>query len=135
MKFNKAQFSVVEIVFLLFLFVGVSSLIVFDFKLPTKNYNSYLESGLNAIYYSSDYRDIIIAEDLSLPGLTEDWTNLNQTLNSMMGDFELIVSNESDSKIIFSCTESSGKFFDERIIAVNNGSIFNFRKLTLGVCY
>lgn len=133
---KKAQFSVIELIFLILLFSLISSYIFFDFKISHKDYNVMLETGLDSIYYSEGFREEILAENLGVEGLTQDWTLLNQTLSKMFNKFEFIILSSSDSKIIFSCGEISGKLFDERIISIDgNGDNYDFRKIRLGVCY
>lgn len=132
---KKSQFSVIEVIFLVLLFSVISSYVFFDFKIPQKDYNLLLETSLDSIYYSEDYRQIIIDESLILSSLTEDWSQINVSLEKMLGDFELIVLDGSRSKVIVSCVESSGKVFDERIITVDSGDSYDFRKIRLGVCY
>ena len=129
------QFSVVEILFVILLIGSVSGYIFFDFKEVNKDYSTFVESGLDVIYYSEDYRNIIINENLQVGGLTENWNNLELALSDMTNNFELIILDNSDSKVIFSCNETSGKILDERVISVNSGDKFSFRKVRLGVCY
>jgi len=129
------QFSVVEILFVILLIGSVSGYILFDFKEVNKDYSTFVESGLDVIYYSEDYRNIIINENLQVGGLTENWNNLELALSDMTNNFELIILDNSDSKVIFSCNETSGKILDERVISVNSGDKFSFRKVRLGVCY
>lgn len=96
---KKAQFSIVEIIFLVLLFITISGYIFFDFKIPDKDYHLYLESSLNSIYYSEDFRDLILNENMSISTLTENWSSFNSTLSKMGNNFDFtIVSDDSKKK-------------------------------------
>ena len=135
---KKSQITVAEIPLLILLIS--SSIIYFTYEpninlIQNKDYSVTINSFLNAIYSSDEFRNIIMKENLSSVTITENWTNMSKLLNETFGKYELIISNNTVSKKIFSCNTTYNKFFSEKIISIQNNSDFEFRKIKLGVCY
>ena len=138
MNLRKSQFSIVETIFVILLFLSViGTYTLYNNNYNSKDYSISLESAIDSIYYSLDYRELFINENIEISAITEDWSFLNNTLSNMFNKYELILLDESQtiSKTIFSCEEVNGKMYTERIISINSGNQFNFRIVRLGVCY
>lgn len=136
MKYSKfAQISFFEfvLIFLLFGFLFTSS--IYDSKTIDKDHKIGVDSFLDSIYYSEDFRNLTFDENLSASALSEDWTQVQLLLDNSFNNYELILSNSSDSKHIFSCDAKYNKYYSERIISIKNNTRFEFRQLRLGVCY
>lgn len=133
----KSQISIVEIAFVLLLLSFTAVYFSFNFDLSEpKNYQVNLDSSINSIYYSENFRNKIMSEDLSVEAYTNDYSDLQLILDEMYLNYEFIISDNINSKKIFACSDNSMKYYSEKIIAVpNNGNSFSFRKITLGVCY
>ena len=76
-----------------------------------------------------------MGEDLSSIPITKDWSNISNYLNATIYNYELILSNATLSKKIFVCNSDNEKFFSQRFIAIRNETSYEFRTITLGVCY
>lgn len=133
----KSQLSIVEVAFVLLLFSFVAVYFSFDFDLnEQKNYQVNLDSSLNSIYYSESFRNKIMSEDLSVEAFTNDYGDLESLLENMYVNYEFIISDDVNSKKIFTCSDSSMKYYSEKIISISDsGNIYNFRKIRIGVCY
>ena len=137
---NKAQITVVEIPLLFLLLSG--ALIYFNYNNNNDNsfnhvedYSLTINSFLNSIYYSNNFRKTIMLEDLSNNALTQNWTNISFYLNKSFLNYELVISNKTVTKNIFSCNATYNNYYSENIITIYNNSKYEFRKIKLGVCY
>ena len=136
-NFNiRSQISVVELILVISLFsFTLISITNFQNVGSKVDYKFQIQSALDAIYYNSSNLQEIVLENLSSGVITSNWTLINNTLKNMFLNYELIISNNSKSKLIFSCDGQYNKFYDERItIGLVNGN-YEFRKIILGVCY
>ena len=136
MKEIKSQVSVFEIAFLLVLIFGF---IVYISTYSEGNvfgqHKLQVESFFNSIYYNGDFRNNFLNENLSSVIVSQNWSNLTFLLNSSFVNYELKISNETTTKIIFSCNETYGREIAEKIIAIRDNDYYEFRKVTFGVCY
>ena len=133
---NKSQFASIEIILLILLFAFSTAYFYKPIDSTLQDYKLNIDSALDTIYYSDDYRSIIMNEDISLSSHTEDWSDINTTLSDFYRNFELILSDDNLSKNIFSCSgDFNTKYYTERVIAIEDNDNFEFRKLRLGVCY
>ncbi len=134
--FKKSQIAFFEftLVFLLFGFIFTSNILIQNNDIE-KDYKVTVDSMLNSIYYLEDFRNITLDEDLSQSLITQNWDNVETILNSSFNNFELIISNNTVSKKIFICSATYNKIYNEKIISIKNNTKFEFRKITLGVCY
>jgi len=94
-----------------------------------------IDSSLDSLYNTNSFRDTIMVEDLSNSNIIENWDPIFSYLNSSFLNYELILSNLTTSKIIKSCNATTEKYLSERIFAIKNNTIYEFRMLRLGVCY
>ncbi len=141
--FRNAQISIIEFPMLIMLFSLFIGGIYIIPNLAQNDFSNNIESFLDSVYYSDDFRENVILENLSKDSLDVDWSNLNLILSEVYGDgnYEIIISNLTYSKVIFSCNASLNKYYAERIISIfnnsntDNNSIYDFRKIKLGVCY
>jgi len=130
------QISVVEMAFVIMLFsIAMVNVVTFENSGASVDYKFQIQSALDTIYYDSNFRDIILGENLASPSLTENWSGINDSLHLLFVNYEIEIANSTVSKLIFSCDAQYNKFYDERVIAIKNASYFEFRKLKLGVCY
>ncbi len=135
MIFKKGQFSIVEIAFVILL-ISSGLYYVYEIQQPLpENYNFQIESALNSLYINDSFRSLVISEDLSVSGVSGNWTLISNLLDAMFSEYELQVSNISVSKNIFSCSSNYNKYYDERVVGVSDGSVYEFRTVRLGVCY
>lgn len=132
---KKSQITVIEISFVLLLFIFVIGYFSLDFKSSQNDYVYNIDSFLDALDYSNEYRINIMQEDLTNIAITEDWSNLEILLNNSFNYYEFIILNSSHSKVIFSCNATINKYFTERIVAIEDNDNYNFRRIRLGVCY
>ena len=133
--YNKSQFSVVEIAFVILLITVAISYVSFDFYTSSKNYNLILETGLDSLMNDMTFRDLVIKEDIIDKSVNLDWSNIGTKLDSMLVKYELIIYDDVESQLIYSCEEINGKIYDERLVLVSSDNDFDFRKVRLGVCY
>lgn len=132
---KKAILSAIEIpIMILLLSIGLSYFIAIETPSP-QDYKFRISSLVDALIMEENYRNIIMLENLSSSSITEDWTNIAQLINKSFLNYEIILSNNSVEKEIFICNASYSKFFDEKIISIKNNTLFEFRKIRLGVCY
>jgi hypothetical protein len=131
---KKAVITVIEMSLLILLF---SSAIVYLVSNPSFQYTNYesVDSVLDAILESNNYSEIFILEDLTSIPLTQDWTSIKLLLNSSFNEYEIIVSNMSDSKKIISCNPKYSKTISQRIVPIYNNTVYEFRIISLGVCF
>lgn len=132
---KKALFSVIEIPMLIVLFV--SAFVYFGTVDQSNdiNYKYSIDSVLDSIYYSESYRNLIMDENLTSPSVEEDWTNVSDVLSEVFLNYELILFDDVDEKLIFSCSSKFNKYYTERVISIKDNDNFGFRKVRLGVCY
>lgn len=132
----RSQVSVFEIAFGLTLFF--SFILYFGFYSVEKEigiHKTQVDTFIDSIYYSEEFRTIFTSEDLSSSSITQNWTNFSTYANDSFLTYSLVLSNETTNKIIYSCNESSGKEITEKIIAIKDNDYYEFRKITFGVCY
>lgn len=132
---KQSQISFVEFVLVFLLFGFLFTTLHYDTNLSEKDYKLTIDSFLDSIYYSENYRSLIIDEDLSKSTLTGNWTNFQAQLNKSFTNYEFIISNSSYSKKIYSCSAIYNKYYVERFISIKNNTKYDFRKIKLGVCY
>ena len=134
MKNKKAIITVIEMSLLVLMFVSVSYYMtsnpVFDHP-----YQESVDSMLDAIYQSGDFSQMVLSENLSAFFPSQDWTSISRILNESYNDYELIISNTTYSKKIYICQARYSKINSQRIITISNNTQFEFRKVTLGVCF
>lgn len=132
---KKSQITIVELplLFLLFLFIVGNLFYSNDFS--QVDHKLSIDSFLDSVYNSNEFRKQIMFEDLSTNNIVENWSNLSLYLNNSFSNYEFIISNSSVDKYIFSCNSSYNKIYSQRIVSIYNNSVFEFRKITLGVCY
>lgn len=136
MDSKKSQLTVIEVsLLIIFSSFFLLSLSYISQENVVPDYSFTVETFLDSIYYSGDFRSQVINEDLSVVGVTEDWSSLELLLNDSFLKYELIISNTTSSKSIYSCSADNTKIIRERIIAINNSEQYEFRLLRLGVCY
>jgi len=134
-KSSKGLISVFEITFLFILFFSSITYFGILTNHEEKDYKFNIESSLDTLYFYEQNRVLFMEEDLSNLTTTGNWTNISNILNSIYLNYELVISNNSISKKIFSCNSSNEKYYTERIISIENNEIYEFRKIKLGVCY
>lgn len=138
MYFNKkCQISVFET---MYSFLIVILMFSFYFYNSTKNINDKqykynIDSMLNSIYYSENFRSQILNENISEEALSQDWSLLNNTLKKAYSSYEFVIKNSTVSKKIFECDPTYSKIYSSKIIAIENNDNFKFREIILGVCY
>ena len=132
----KAQITVVEMGLLFLLFGTILGVLGMHFYEDDSNYISQVDSFLDMIYYSNQFRSLFMGEDLGSSAISEDWIDLGVLLNNSFGsgNYEVILSNLSNSKKIYSCESNYEKYYVERILSINNNTLFEFRMIRLGVC-
>ncbi len=133
---NKSQIAVFEMIFAVILLI--SSIVYFGIYIPDQSnglHKIQVESFMNSIYYNEEFRSNFIMENLSQSIVTENFNNLTYLLNKSFSNYGFKISNESISKTIFSCNETLGKEINQKLIAIKNNDIYEFRILTLEVCY
>jgi hypothetical protein len=135
-KFKKiAQITVIEFSLLALLFSGIFIYISVEPQKTSNSFYSYnLETYLTSISKIQLVREVIVLENLSNSTITQDWTFILSAMNISFNSFELIVSNNTVSKTIVSCTSTNGKFFKSVFISSYNITEFEPKTVTLGVC-
>lgn len=137
MKHNsKSQVSVFEIGFavtLLFAFTIYFGFYIMDDGVGV--HKTQVESFTNSMYYSEEFRNLFMNEDLSQSTITQNWTNFSNLASNAFVSYSLVLSNETINKTIYSCTEISGKEITEKIMFIRDNNYSEFRKITFGVCY
>ncbi len=131
---NRCQFSVIEMTFVFLLFLFAVTFFVSKSNIAQVDYKYNVESFLDSIYYSEDYRDLFFDEDLSNIAITQDWSTFNDFVNNSFNNYEFVLSNNSVSKNIITC-DGDYKYYSQRVISIKDNSNFEFRKIKLGVCY
>ena len=134
MKSKKGIITVIEMSLLVLLFGSITVYISLQSDFDYTNQES-IESSLDFFYNSNDFHEVIILEDLTSVSLTEDWSEFSAVFNKSYLDYELIVSNISHSKKIFICKPKYSKINSQRIFSIHNNTEYEFRTLTLGVCF
>lgn len=132
---RKCQISIIEYSFVILLIITGFGYLYNSYSVETSDYKFTVESLLDSVYYSEDYRNIIMDEDLTNINIIQDWSSLLNLLEENLGKFELVISNDSNEKVLALCNETTTKIFSERIISIKDNSNFEFRKIKLGVCY
>lgn len=135
MIIKKAQITVVEMSFVALLFAATLVYLVSPASSVSSDYRYNIDSFLDTINTDSEFRDLILAENLSNSTIDGDWSNVENLLNNSFRKYELRVLNETTSKLIYSCNTSYDKYFVERLISISNLTNYEFRKVRLGVCY
>lgn len=132
---KKTQISVIELP-MLFLLFGFA-LVYFNTSLDFNDidYKLRIDSFLDSLYFSENFRNTIYNENLSSNSITSNWSNFSNLANSSFLKYELIISNNTISKTIFFCNDSNNKYFKEYILSIQNNTNFEFRKIKFGVCY
>ena len=132
---RKAQLSVVEMGFVLLLLSTYLLYLGTLPSVPSPDPQYQIDSALDSLYYSEEYRDLFLNENLDIALPTGNWTNVTEYLNRSFSSYELIIASESQEKYIETCSASYYKSFSERILVVDtSGEEYEFRKLSLGVC-
>jgi len=137
---KKTQMSIVESVFMIMLFIAFTTYYSYDVNVlvPEQDYTFTVNSAVDSIYYSNDYRVDVFTENLTNSAVSSaKWSGLNQTLSKMFYNFEVVIRENNNSKTIFSCKPGMySKMFSERMMFCGNDfSNCNFRALRVGVCY
>lgn len=129
-----AQFSVIELSFVFLLFIFSISFFSAKSNVENVDYGYSVESFLDSIYYSEDFRSLMLDEDLSNGAITEDWSSFEEIVGRNFNSYSIAISNLSISKNIATCT-GDFKYVSERLISIENNDNFEFRMISLGVCY
>ncbi len=132
---RQSQVSFIEFVLVFLMFGFLFTTITYSNSIIDEDRKYTVDSMLDSLYNLEEFRNLTLDEDLSSSSLTGDWDNIESYLNSSFLGYELLISNNSFSKKIFSCSETYEKYFSENIISIKNNTEFDFRKVTLGVCY
>jgi hypothetical protein len=134
--YKKAQFSIFDVGFMVFLFVSLNLLLVpvftNSFYVPSSTEN--LDQILLYLSENSTFHSNVFAEDLSTSSTILNWNGTEQFLNQIFtpGSYEFRISNFTTSKIIFSCTPSYSLSFRSMIIF--DAPNYESREIILGVC-
>lgn len=131
----RSQITIFEMVFVFALLSFTVAFTSVANQPMNKDYKLSVDSFVDALYYSEDFRDVFMGEDLSVSSASQDWSMIQGNLSLAFLDYELIIANGSVEKKIFSCASDYNKYYAERVIAVNDSDTFEFRMLRLGVCY
>lgn len=132
---KKAIISVFEMSLTFLMFVGALSYLGFHSYSTTGSNHPSIDSALDLIYISDNFSKIILDESLTSSSRTENWAQIETYLNNSFLNYDLSISNTTQSKKIFECTTNKNKRFAQRIIAIHNLTTYEFRTVTLGVCY
>ena len=132
---KSAQFSFVELSFLMILLSFGLSFVDWDVQTISIDHKFQIESALSSLYHDESLRSLVMGENLSDSTINGNWTNISNVLDDMFLSYEIGISNVSDSKVIFSCNSDYSKYYDERVLGVSDGSFYEFRTVKLGVCY
>jgi len=140
MKNTKSQISIIEIIFIILLLSVFFSYYSYnpDMFFQEKEYKNELNTIADSIYYSENYRDLIINENLTNNSIDyTKWNNFNQTISKLISNYEIIIRENNLSKNIFNCSgKIKNREFVERIIFCNNlSTVCKFRKIQIGGCY
>ncbi|MCA9497020.1 MAG: hypothetical protein KC589_08810 [Nanoarchaeota archaeon] len=133
--FKKSLFSVVEIPLVIVLFVSAFVYYGTMNQPNDVNYKFNIDSMLDSMYYSENYRHLIMDENLSSLTIDGNWSNVSSVLSEAFLNYELIIFDSDNGKKIFSCSSKFDKFYGERVISIKDNDIYDFRKIRLGVCY
>lgn len=131
----KCQMSTVEIALVVMIFAFGISCLRFSNVFSQQDYKFSVDSALDSIYYSEDFRDIILSEDLSSSSPTQNWDDLKSLLDDMFINYEFVLSNVTYNKALYSCSNGYEKYIAQRIIAIKDNDNYDFRVVSLGVCY
>ncbi len=132
---NKAQFSVIEIGFvLLLLFTFMIHIKPFGFEFQDDK-KILVDSYLHSLKFNSTIRDLVLNENLSNSSLSQNWSQVDIYLGESFLSYSLNVGNSTTTKSIISCSGAYGKYVSEDIIATDSSNNYDFRKISLGVCY
>lgn len=132
---RKSQISVIELPFMFLLLGFILFYFYSSIDFNETSHKLEIESFLDSIYYSENFRTQIFQEDLSSLIVTSNWSNFSQIASSSFLNYELIISNNTVSKKIFSCNSTYNKYYAENILSIENNNNFEFRKIMFGVCY
>lgn len=135
MNFLKSQISIIELPLLLLMFSGFLFFYGGLFEPEEIDYKLEVDSFLDSIIYNGDFRSLFLDEDLSVIVISDDWSNFEDLLNDSFLNYEIILSNLTIEKTIYSCDATHWKYMTERIISIENNENFEFRLIRLGVCY
>lgn len=135
-RYFKNKSGIITAIEISVLFLLISSFFIyFNHNLEIDNkYNLNLESSLDSLLFLDQHRKILILENLSSSFLIEDWSNIEIYLDKVFLNYELIISNSTISKKIFSCESQISKTYTSRVVGIYNNSNYEFRKIILGVC-
>ncbi|MCA9486379.1 hypothetical protein H6501_00155 [Candidatus Woesearchaeota archaeon] len=133
---KKGLVSISEIVFLLFLFSSV--MIFVNREVMSKNTfesdHLEVESLLLSLYYSDEFRQLVVEEDLSQASVSGNWLSLETLLASQLGNYEILVGNLSTQKVLVACDAQNFKVQAQVPVVAFNETSSEFRYLQLGVC-
>lgn len=132
---KKSQISVIEMAVVLGLFGAFSIYFGSLVEVNQVDYQFQIDSLLDSIYYSEDYRSVIMSEDLTSSELSQDWDEIINFIEEDVENFEIVVGNLSNEKIVTFCTGVYHKSFSEKVISIEDNDNFEFRKIRIGVCY
>lgn len=132
---RKSQISVIELPFMFLLLGFILFYFYSSIDFNETSHKLEIESFLDSIYYSENFRTQIFQEDLSSLIVTSNWSNFSQIASISFLNYELIISNNTVSKKIFSCNSTYNKYYVENILSIENNNNFEFRKIMFGVCY
>jgi hypothetical protein len=132
----KGQFALIEILLIGLLLSSLIYLSYNSHREELQSYNYLVDSSIDAIYYSENFRDLIVSENLSVGILTQDWTEMQNILDYKFNNYELVIFNNTYEKVIFNgCDyDYKNKIIKERIVVLKNASSYDFRIIRLGVC-
>lgn len=135
-KTKFAQIAIFEFSLIALLFSGLALYLTVDTQPNSNDYYSYnIQSYLSALTKTDNFREKVILENLSSQTLTQDWTQILLNIEKSYTNFELKLSNSTDSKFIKSCNSTNGKFMTKSFISSYNNTIFDTKTIIFGVCY
>lgn len=139
-SFKLGQISAIELVFALFLMMGLFMLLSPKPTEVSSDYKYQLNSFMDAYITNPDFRNLTMDEDLSAPVDVSKWIAVEELLDKSFEDYEFVIENDAYRKVIFSCDSSlRNKIVAERFFYMKNIDLtidfYDFRKVSLGVCY
>lgn len=135
-KTKLSQIAIIEFSLIALLFSGLFLYLTVEPQPNSNQYYSYnIQSYLSALTKTDNFREKTVLENLSTQTLTQDWTQIISDISKSYSNFELKLSNITNSKTIISCNSTNGKIITNSYISSYNNTIFDSKTIIFGVCY
>ena len=133
---KKGQFSAVEILLMIIMFATVATFFGNNPLSTSNDFKYSVESSINSIYQSNNYRNSIIDENLSTDTNSQNWSSLENLLNKKYNSYKVKILNKTSKKTILDkCNQTyNNKLISEKIVSTTGNDKYEFRRIRLEVC-